>query len=882
MSTDHKAYSVFERDFSSSKLICAPRAALAALSRQKEQNFPNAFYIWPYACTRFHAFRLFTPKRAVVRAETAFLCDNVFDLWINGKQVHADDRHLALTEVTKLIREGENDLHIRGYQSASLDTYSSAITGGLRLFYDDGSVEEIVTDGSFKCVQLTNFWEREEPEGFETATQSRYGTRPVSVTELHPIALRRSFLFVRDIDLSETPVSATLYASALGCYQPYLNGESITDVRFMPFCENYRKEFQSFDLLPFLRVGKNTLGFISGNGSYNCHSWGTLRAQIPQIVAQIELKYADGRIERTVSDGDWLCAPSPLIENDIQYGERYDARLEIEDWCTPNCDRSGFVSVECHRNDELSVLIEQNYPPVKKMREHIPTLISALSDGSLLFDIGTCVSGRASAEFAGLREGQCVRLRYCERLTEDGMPENGAYVTVYYPQDCEREGKSPAFLRNIDVYIAKGAPRERYECRFAYTGFRYVCVEGLDSPEQLVSLCAFELYNDLCLTGEIVTDNEPLSRIFNATKRSWLNNIMNGPTDCPTREKNYWNGDSQIFSHTACWLTDCSALLSRWTDNGKKMHDGPYGWEDETYELPLTLYRFYGDVEILKKRFSQMLALIKKRTEFEGMVLPEEPNSPYCDWLSPTGVTPSKQFFSGCWYYHMLSTVGDIARIIGEYAVADELHARSAAAKEEFNKRHLCADGCDYDAHNQCGIVLPLAFGIAPEEYRASLAKTLVEYIKKEDYHLTTGFIGTRYLPEVLCDFGYTDIAYRLISQTTFPSWLYMLDTGCVSISESWHGMKDPDKSISMAHFSLGSVTGFFFEYLGGIRVKDSTPGMTHVVLKPHPLPEIGSLEVSYKTPRGTVRTQWHYENGRPVFSYSLPEGVSAEVILGE
>ncbi len=177
-------------------------------------------------------------------------------------------------------------------------------------------------------------------------------------------------------------------------------------------------------------------------------------------------------------------------------------------------------------------------------------------------------------------------------------------------------------------------------------------VEGLDSPEQIKSLTAFELYNDLTLTGEIDTPDRDISRIFTATRRSWLNNISNGPTDCPTREKNYWNGDSQLFSHTACWYTDNSELLSRWTDNGIKTHDGPYAWEDETYEIPYTLYRFYGDTEILPARYPKMLELVKKRQEFPGMILPVKGIShQYNDRLSPGGVTPDTSFSAAAGTY---------------------------------------------------------------------------------------------------------------------------------------------------------------------------------------------------------------------------------------
>ena len=865
------------KDFSRAKYISASQQSIENLYQQKENNFPNALYIWPKGCTRFHTYRLFTPQKEVRKAELAFLCDNLFDLWLNGVSVTTDTKHLQLTDVTKLLKNGENNLHIRGYQSGSDEFYSAAITGGVRIYYTDGTVDEIVTDNQFKMVQLVNFWETEEPEGFETATEGLYNIE-VNVTKQHPIALRRSFYFIRPFSLQKMPISAHLYSTALGCYEPYLNGKRISDSFFMPFCQNYQSEYQDFDILSMIHKGDNMLGIITGNGSYNCASWGQLTAKIPEVMAILELKYDDGTTETLYTDELWQCAPSPLIENDIQYGERYDARLEKTNWCTSMADITDFVPVAARENTDQTILLEQNYPYIKKIKEYPLREYRVLPDGSFLYDIGVCIAGRARITFNNLKAGQKVRIRYCERLTADNLPENGAYTTVFYQQDCDKDGRSSQFMRNIDVYYAKGEKTETYECRFAYTGFRYVWVECLENVDQIAELTAFELHNDLVECGEIITNDAALNKIFAATKRSWLNNIFNGPTDCPTREKNYWNGDAEIFSHAACWLTDNSDFLARWTENGRKMHDGPYAWEDETYEIPLTLYTFYGDKEILKRRYPAMLKLIEKRTEFEGMILPQADTHEYCDWLSPTGITPNKQFFCGCWYYHMLTRVADVAEIVGDTEKCAVLREKAKIAREEFNRLHLVDNGTDYDARNQCGIVLPLAFGIAPEQNRRALADTLAEYVRQADYHLTTGFIGTRFIFEVLADYGYEELAYKVITNKTFPSWLDMLSSGATAITESWRGENDPDKSLSMAHFSLGSVIGWFFEYLGGIHINESQPGLAHIVLKPVMIKEIGSFAVRYQSKYGEIYTEWHFENGEPIFTYRVPQGVSVTV----
>lgn len=881
----YKQYSSAGKDFSQAALLRPSRAALAAFDRPREEHFPNAPFWWPLACTRFHGCKVFSLREGIARAEAAFLCDNIFDLWLNGRQFAHKTRHLELTDITQLLTAGENNLHIRAWQSGEDERIMSAITGGIRVFYRDGSREEIFLDENARILQLVNFYDsQEDPAGFETMVSDFYPYVPKTpgVYDLHPQALRRSFYFVRPFRLDRMPVKATLEASALGCYEPFLNENRLGDGRLMPFGTNYRKEFQVYDLLPQLRLGENVLGFLTGNGSYNCYSWGTLTAHTPGIVARMTLEFADGCRETLVSDGSWLCAPSPLVDNDLQYGERYDARLEIPHWCRPGCSAEGFYPVAAEENTQLKTLLEQTYPPIRAVAEHRPRRKGQLRPGVPLFDTGLCIAGRARVAFRNLRPGQKLRIRYCERLGKDGQPQLKAYSPVFYPGDAAPGGPAEYFVRNMDVYIAKGADREEYECRFAYTGFQYIWIEGLVSEEQLEAVTALELHTDLTPTGWVDTDSEAVRRIFNATRRSWYNNIFHGPTDCPTREKNFWNGDSQIFAQTACFLSDCSDFLARWTHNGIKMEPGPYGWEDETYEIPYTLYRFYGDVEILRATYPEMEKLVEKRREFPEMILPENPCAPYCDWLSPAGVSPDKQFFSGCYYIRMLDRVGQIAGILGHARRAEELARMAQTAREEFNRRHLCPGGMDYDAHNQCGIVLPVAFGIAPKECRRALVKTLVDYIVREDYHVSTGFIGTRYLPEVLADYGYGDVVYRLLTQTGAPSWMDMLKNGLTSICESWYGLDEPDGGISMAHFSLGAITEWFFAYLGGIRVEESAPGLGKVVLRPHPVKEMGRFEAHYRTQLGELVTSWHFEGEKPVFRYRAPRGMQVEVRLGD
>ncbi len=326
----------------------------------------------------------------------------------------------------------------------------------------------------------------------------------------------------------------------------------------------------------------------------------------------------------------------------------------------------------------------------------------------------------------------------------------------------------------------------------------------------------------------------------------------------------------------AGWITDCHDLLARWTDLGRKM-SGPYGWEDETYSLPWTLYCFYGDTEILKATYDRILELVERRKADLGTLLPDDPYSPYNDWLNPTGQNLSRTFFSGCWYLRMLDMVSRIAGVLGDTDTETHLRQQFCEARDLFNELHFDPETGEYDEKIQSAQVLPLAFGIVPEVSRQKAADVLHRYFADNGYCLTTGFHGSRYLPEVLTDNGYGADALRLFHQTQFPSWNNMLDGGATNITESWFCMHDPDKSISMCHFSLGASFAWFFEYLGGIRVTESAPGFTHVVPEPRCFEKIGHCRVTYRCPAGEIVSEWKFENGKAVWNYSVPAGVTVE-----
>ena len=866
----------YKPDFKA-KWICASDSYLEEYNRPKTAEFPTAPFMWGKRYTRVHFRRIFKACNGIKEAYLHLLCDNIMDVYLNGKSVSSEKKDTGKIDILSYLTD-DNILMIRAYQTATPDSFTSAITGGLRIIYENGNVENILTDENFENVRFITFWVTEEPSGWETDRETNLEKQcQLLVTPMHPIAIKRSCIFRKDFSVSKSVTRATLLSSALGCYEAHINGKPVDNVYFLPSAMDIAKEYQHFDVTPFIRNGHNMLSAITGNGWYNCSSWGNLSANKPALIMELTLEYSDGSTETLGTDETWKITTSPLVDNDLQFGERYDARLEIDNWNDTECDTDTWEYASVMNTVPFDKLLLQNYPPIRATAYRSVTLIGEIDKGVWLYDCGMNVSGAVELTLHDTVCGQKIEIGVCERLTDTGKPELGAYGAVYYQLDSLPDGKAPYNLRNINVYTAKGARIEKYSPRFCYTGFRYVYIKGTDTAPTASDIIVREMHNDLEVTGTFCSDDELLNRYWTAICQTWYNNCFNGPTDCPTREKNFWTGDTMIFSSLACWFNDCKDILSRWTDVGRKM-TGPYGWEDEEYMLPWTLYRFYGDDSILRAKWDGMLALYERRKDTSGALLPKDPYSCYNDWLNPTGQNLSSDFFSHCWYLRMLDILSQIAKVIGDTERQHQFEKEFTDGKDLFHSTYYNNEDNEYSERIQSAAVLPLAFGLVPKENVTHIANALHRYLEKEDFCLTTGFLGSRYIMDVLSDNGYGEDVIKILHQSKFPSWKYILDSGATNITESWYGMNDPDKSVSMCHFSLGGGFSYFFEYLGGIRINECGAGFSHVVLEPYCFEEIGACSISYKSEHGIISSEWYFNNGELVWNYSVPDGVSCEI----
>ena len=742
---------------------------------------------------------------------------------------------------------------------------NSGVRGALTLTLGGGGVISVVTDESWKSFRASGFFEGKESVGWYGTNQPK-GDWKLYSGKIHSRYNTRSCQFRKRFNVEKPILTATLYITALGLYEARINGELFDDGMFLPGSMMGCTDYSVFDISRTLKQGENEISVLLGSGWLNSESWGSFKGKRPALLAELVIRYIDGECVTVGSDECWELAASCLVDNDLQYGERYDARIRPDTWVYAEK-----VAVD------IPPLREMDYPPVRIRRTEEAKIIKKIGENTYLYDFGTNESGRGKITLKNTKAGDVIKIRYAEVLDKDGMPVIGVYQDVFFPDDSNPCGDAEYAVRNLDVYICKGEDTEEYYPRFAYTGYRYIYIEGYNGEHTAETIKALRMSTDLAKAGDVCTSDKDIMQICDAVKRSYTSNAFTGPTDCPTREKNFWNGDIQGFVNTALWFTDSNKLLSRWTECGRKMQYDVYGWEDEEYILPLALYKFYANLDVIKAKYKTVLALIDKREkQIEGgSVFPNADYSPYRDHEAVENVPAD--FYGALYFTNMYKEAARMANLVGDRAREDLFWARFNELRKLFNDTYYIDAEADYTPHCQGGIVLPIAFGIAWEESIPRLMKTLHGYVVKADWHFTTGFMSSEHILGLLCDHGYIHDAYKLIKSDTYPSILDMLKSGATTTTENWRGQNVDSPYVSMNHYAFGSFARWFFEHLGGIKI--TSPGFSEVTLSPTFIEPLGNFSVQYMTSGGMLSSSWKYTaDGKVEYRFSIPRGTVAKV----
>lgn len=694
--------------------------------------------------------------------------------------------------------------------------------------------------------------------------------------------------------------SARLYITACGLYEARLDGAKIGNFCLAPGHTDYRKrvQYQTYDVTRLLTQGDHALTVWLADGWYRggCGAWG-IRNQYgteTKLLAQLEIRYADGRMETLLTDGSWEWSnDGPIRFADNKDGEVVNANREPS--------YSGRAKVTAH-----SVIpTASNNVPVTEHEQFVP-LVSRAPNGKWLLDFGQNIAGYISLRIRASR-GQKLTFCFGELLDPQGN------LTLKNIQCVGKEKASP--LQQI-IYTCREGLNE-YKTTFAVFGFQYAQVET-DIELHPEDVTAIAVYSDLEQTGFFESSNELLNRFVQATLWSTKGNSLDVPTDCPTRERHGWTGDAQIFFETANYLLDYAAFSGKYLKDiydwqkkdGRLPQIAPYGgvdfymwtlngsvgWSDAGILIPYRFWKLYGDRQILAdyyepmKRYAEFmmnrcgkLGLMAKPLGIRGEAAKYAVNAgqSYGEWAEPRDVYPNDwkdmvaphPEVSTAYTAYVLGCMAEIAEELGCTEDAALLRRFSEGSKRAYQAMANTPDH-SLDTDRQARLVRPLAFDLLEGAQKDYARKRLRQALENYGWRLGTGFLSTPLILDVLAEYD-LDGAYRLLENEEMPGWLFMPKNGATTIWESWEGTQAQGGIASLNHYSKGAVCQWLFKTMCGIRVD----GENHFVIAPKPGGTFRFARARYRSVYGVVESGWEKTEEGWRYRVCIPPNTTATLV---
>jgi alpha-L-rhamnosidase len=671
---------------------------------------------------------------------------------------------------------------------------------------------------------------------------------------------------------------ARVYVTALGYYELRINGKRIGRNVLDPAFTTYPKRvlYSTYDVTSALRQGSNAIGVMLGGGWATLNNGNAFHGYYskPALLLQMNVDLEGGRTFSLASDGSWKAIQGPILSDSVYNGEVYDARRETPGWDRAGFDDSAWSGAQIVEGSQGTLSAEM-MPPIRVVDEIVPVAITNPEPGIYVYDMGQNMSGWARLRVRGPR-GTRVQLRYAELVYPNGMIDRANI----------RNAKSR------DIYILKGGSRETYHAHFTYHGFRYVEVTGFPGTPGLDSLRGEVVHTDVKPAGSFVASKQTLNQIQHLIHWSQLTNLMSIPTDCEQRdERQGWMGDAQVTAEEAMMNFGMSAFYSNFIRDIRDVQ-GPDGavtdtvphrygsrpadpaWGTAYPQLVWYMWQQYGDRRILEENYDG----VKKYVEFLRSRAPDNilSYSYYGDWVALVH-TPGA-VISACYYYYDAQILSHIAQILGKTADAQAYAQLATQIRDAMNQKFLSSG--NYANGTQTANAMALALGLPPPQSRGAVAGNLYnDIVYYHNTHLTTGFIGVDWLMPALTETGHPDVAYELATQTTYPSWGYMIKKGATTLWELWQDKTGPSMN-SHDHAMFGSVGAWFYEALAGIRQEPGTAGYRHIVIEPQVVEDLHWVSGTIHTIRGTVSSTWVHKPGEITLHVIIPDGADATVMM--
>ncbi|MEO7991101.1 MAG: glycoside hydrolase family 78 protein [Chryseolinea sp.] len=792
---------------------------------------------------------------------------------------------------SKAIIKGQNILwqsaDVQSDQSVLVPYSGPAVTSRQRYYWQ---VKVKDNTGNSSAWSEVKFWEMGLINASDWSAKWIEPTLPGDSTGQPSPLLRHSFILKKVIQ------SARLYVTSHGLYEAHINGKRVGNQFLTPGWTSYtnRLQYQTYDVTSLLSNGSNAVGVLLGDGWYRGWiAWGgnkNVYGKNLGLLFQLEVKYGDGSTEMITSNDQWKCSTGAITRSGIYYGEAYDARLEKKGWAQSGFNEVGWLSV---RTLDVSKenLVAAYGPPVLKHEVFKAIKVFKTPSGENVVDFGQNLVGWITLKVKG-KAGDRIKVQHAEVLTKEG----NFYIENLRAAQAEI------------LYTLKGDAEEVYEPHLSFFGFRYVKIEGYPGEIKPENIMATAVYSDMAPTGSFSCSNPLLNQLQHNIQWGQKGNFVDVPTDCPQRDERLgWTGDAQAFSRTAAYNMNVATFFNKWLKDlaADQVEDGrvPFvipnvldknasasaGWADAATIIPWNMYMAFGDKRILEDQYESMKAWVNYMDKSSKQDL-WNTGFHFGDWLfyrpfddnDGRSAVTDKYLIAQCFWAHSTQLLINTANVLSKKEDVALYTSMLKRVKDAFQKEYLTGNG-RLVAGTQTAYLLALNFNMLPENLRPQAAERLVQNVKDYDNHLTTGFLGTPYLCDVLTRFGYTDVAYSLLMQETYPSWLYPVKMGATTIWERWDGIK-PDGTFqtpgmnSFNHYAYGAIGDWMYRTVAGLQ--EAAPGYKEILIAPKPGGELTNASAELKTNYGLVKSSWRIENGVFKLSISIPANTTATLVF--
>lgn len=714
----------------------------------------------------------------------------------------------------------------------------------------------------------------------------------------------RAPLFRKSFILDQKPQKAEMVISGQGFYQLFVNGTDITKGFIAPYISNPDQivYYDAYDLMPYLTEGENVIGVMLGDGMQNAITavWDFDKAP---FVSAPKLALNACIDALTFEADSFVCTEGPYTFNNLRCGVHYDARLELDGWDKPGFDASDWrkpIPAEIPRGiakvcEADPIVVRSEFPPIAvrpgevEIHENFSGFTNSKTDfpegnppytGGYIYIFPKNSAGVYRLKLKNTTPGQKISIQCAEALNPNGNLDY--YNLGFYPDGyCQR-----------DIYICRGGEEEIFVPQFTYHGYQYLYVHGIREDQATLDLLTYIEFNTkLEKRASFYCSDEIANALYEICDNSDQSNFHYFPTDCPHREKNGWTGDAAASSEHMVMTLSVEKSWKEWLTNIRYVQDvnghipgivptdqwgfqwgnGP-AWDRVLFDLPYYSYIYRGDTEIIKENAHAMLRyldLLTRKVDKRGLI----ENWGLGDWCQidrlgeyaiPVG------FSNGCMMMDICTKAAVMFRAVGLNLQAEFADKIAEQTKKAVRARYISFGTMTVEGYYPSGQAMGVYYNVFEPSEKQAAVDVLVKMIHENDDHMSFGYLGARVLFHVLSDFGYTELAYKMIVRTDGPSYGAIVADGRTTMPEC--PKADLWDCSSYNHHFFCDIKQWFIRQLVGINVNPYTDDPNELVIKPHFVSALTFAEATYNAPNGSIAVKWE-KNGEEILLSVKPQG---------